>query len=171
MISAHERVSRPTTMVDYEKWVDNYSDKQPSPTSTIVSDFDDNVHLIDINSPSSSSSSPSSSSKLLSMLFDTLLTRLRTSDGVDLEELSLCYGELIVQEIIKLSEVPLAEGLMHLSSSSTTTTTPTTTTVVTDLYQRREIRLTDPNGFLMSNTIISNLFAGLDASMITQQPG
>jgi hypothetical protein len=162
MISAYERVSRPTTMVDYEKWVHNYSDKQPSPPSTIVSDFDDNVQSIDINSPSSSSST-SSSSKLLSMLFDTLLIRLRTSDGVDLEELSLRYGEPIVQEIIKLSEVPLAEGLMHISSS---------TTALTDLFQqRREIRLTDPNGFLMSNTIISNLFAGLDASMITQQPG
>ena len=76
-------------------------------------------------------------------LLDIIMTRLRTSDGLDLEWVAKEYGDSYVKAIMK--------GLRYFEEE-------------TDLIKVSpgNIKLTDPDGFLFSNNIISNIFVELD---------
>ena len=76
-------------------------------------------------------------------LLDIIMTRLRTSDGLDLEWVAKEYGESYVKAIMK--------GVRYFKEE-------------TDLVKVSpgNIKLTDPDGFLFSNNIISNIFVELD---------
>lgn len=77
-------------------------------------------------------------------LLDVILTRLRTSEGLDLDWIAKHedYGESYVESIMKGVKFFEETGLVTLSPG--------------------RIKLTDPDGFLFSNNIISNIFAELD---------
>lgn len=77
-------------------------------------------------------------------LLDIILTRLRTKDGLDLDWIANNeeYGESYVEAIMKGVEFFVDTELVTLSPG--------------------RIKLTDPDGFLFSNNIISNIFAELD---------
>ena len=77
-------------------------------------------------------------------LLDIILTRLRTKDGLDLDLIANNeeYGESYVEAIMKGVEFFVDTELVTLSPG--------------------RIKLTDPDGFLFSNNIISNIFAELD---------
>jgi coproporphyrinogen III oxidase-like Fe-S oxidoreductase len=77
-------------------------------------------------------------------LLDIILTRLRTKDGLDLDWIANNekYGESYVETLKK--------GVKFFEDTELVTVSP------------GRIKLTDPDGFLFSNNIISNIFAELD---------
>ncbi len=81
---------------------------------------------------------------------DLIMTRLRTSDGLDLSRVKESYinGEGLVLAILKGANLGLELGLVQQFRSPNGS---------------EMLRLVDPNGFLYSNTIISNIFFELEA--------
>ncbi|KAK1740069.1 oxygen-independent coproporphyrinogen III oxidase [Skeletonema marinoi] len=77
-------------------------------------------------------------------LLDIILTRLRTKDGLDLDWIANNekYGDSYVEAIKR--------GVKYFEDTELVTVSP------------GRIKLTDPDGFLFSNNIISNIFAQLD---------
>ena len=77
-------------------------------------------------------------------LLDIILTRLRTKDGLDLDWIANNekYGDSYVEAIKR--------GAKYFEDTELVTVSP------------GRIKLTDPDGFLFSNNIISNIFAQLD---------
>jgi coproporphyrinogen III oxidase-like Fe-S oxidoreductase len=72
---------------------------------------------------------------------DVVLKRLRTVDGLDLQWVRDNIGEATCDKILHGSELARELGLAVLEQDT--------------------LRLTDPGGLLVSNTIISNLFVEL----------
>ena len=79
----------------------------------------------------------------LEELLDMCMLRLRLSDGLDLDMLNLKFGSKATKSIAKALSPHLQEGLV--------------------CSNQRIISLKDPEGFLMSNDIISDIFAELDS--------
>ena len=75
-------------------------------------------------------------------LLDMVMLRLRLSDGLDFRVVADCFGEEKVSSIRSALRPHIDKGLVEERGSC--------------------IRLTDPEGFLMSNDIISDVFAALD---------
>lgn len=77
-------------------------------------------------------------------LLDIILTRLRTKDGLDLDWIANNekYGDSYVEAIMK--------GVQFFEDTELVTVSP------------GRVKLADPDGFLFSNNIISNIFAELD---------
>ena len=84
-------------------------------------------------------------------LLDIIMTRLRTSDGLDLDWIigSKKYNEFHVEAILRGFELALELDLGMIIKRSKS--------------KYGVIRLSDPNGFLFSNNIISNIFVELDS--------
>jgi coproporphyrinogen III oxidase-like Fe-S oxidoreductase len=74
-------------------------------------------------------------------LQEVIMLSLRTSNGLDLEDIRLTYGVSVSSAIRKALE-KYREGDLVISTS-------------------RRMRLADPEGFLLSNDIISSVFAAL----------
>jgi len=91
----------------------------------------------------------------VSTLTDVIMTRLRTSDGLDLDWIKNVYGEETVNSILRSSQLALDLNLAVIEES-----------VSDDNGQNimrsfGVLRLKDPDGFLFSNTIISSIFVEL----------
>ena len=88
-------------------------------------------------------------------LLDIVMTRLRTSDGLDLDWIAnnKVYGETYVSKILEGFKLAL-----DLDLGTITTTRD---------RKHGILRLRDPNGFLFSNNIISNIFLELDSLVTT----
>jgi coproporphyrinogen III oxidase-like Fe-S oxidoreductase len=76
-------------------------------------------------------------------LMDIVLKRLRTSDGLSLHYVQQRYGTRYVEAIQKGIQLGLNVDMVSVDRNNT-------------------IRLTDPTGFLYSNSIISNIFYEID---------
>ena len=72
-------------------------------------------------------------------LLNMVMLRLRTSDGLDMRDFSDRFGEDAAGTVTKSLQKHIERGLV--------------------LNQDHKIRLSDPNGFLLSNDIISDVFA------------
>ena len=113
----------------------------------------------------------------LDALQEWLMVRLRTSDGFDLDACAERYGPDAAGTILEALEEARERGLLvveggagaeageadggggapgEVPASSTTIITTTTTTKERKLGVAR---LTDPDGFLFSNDVISTVFA------------
>ena len=75
----------------------------------------------------------------LEYLLQVVLKRLRTKEGLDLEWLEGRFGSSVLAQVLQGVETSLEAGLA--------------------LVEGRQLRLTDPAGFLLSNTVIANIFA------------
>lgn len=86
----------------------------------------------------------------LDLLTDIVMTRLRTSDGLDLDWFrdNVPDGEAVVEKIMKGARLGLDLGLAEHNQSELETSMGT-------------LRLVDPDGFLFSNSIISSIFVEL----------
>ncbi len=84
------------------------------------------------------------------------MTRLRTSDGLDLDWVAKCYGENHVNAILRGFELAmeLDLGVRDLNGHPS--------------QKHGRIRLNDPKGFLFSNNIISNIFVELSEMMTSE---
>lgn len=76
------------------------------------------------------------------LLLDKIMLSLRQSDGLDISSISEDFGQQHASKILKAAQPHIQAGLVLQSNNG--------------------IRLRDPEGFLLSNTIISDLFAALD---------
>jgi coproporphyrinogen III oxidase-like Fe-S oxidoreductase len=132
------RFTRPSNMKSYEQWLS---------TSTSGS-------LSSPSSPSSSSSlslPPGSGEQQAVDVLEAVMLALRTSDGLDFDILSSLYGQKYVDLILRAVQPYKDTGHIELIE--------TTTSGRSGDLSIRGIRLSDPKGFLISNDIISNIFA------------
>ena len=83
----------------------------------------------------------------LDILLETLMLGLRLSTGVSLTPLSQQFGEDITQEILNCLLPYQQQGWVTITTDSTLDT--------------EIIQLTDPEGFLFSNTVLATLFSHL----------
>lgn len=125
-----KRFARPRTMIDYRKWVD---EEATAPRPVFLPDEQAAASYTDLDS-----------------LTDIVMTRLRTSDGLDLDWIRdhVPDGQDVVAMIMKGASLGLDLGLAeHVRSNSDGTL--------------GSLRLVDPGGFLFSNSIISSIFLEL----------
>lgn len=89
-------------------------------------------------------------------LLDYVMLRLRLADGVPLDDLRLKHGNSAAQTTV---ETLLSGDLLYGKYACETI-----------IDGQRHVRLTDPEGFLMSNDCISTLFAEFSTNDADQTP-
>mmetsp|Transcript_4291 Transcript_4291/g.11961 ORF Transcript_4291/g.11961 Transcript_4291/m.11961 type:complete len:307 (+) Transcript_4291:1194-2114(+) len=125
---------RPRQMADYLSWVKGQDGKDiPSwllDEPSIAFDVDCRSDDIDF-------------------LSDTIMTRLRTADGLSLDWIANTFqeGETKVSAVLRGAELALSLDMAH---------------TVEENNAERYLRLSDPVGFLFSNSIISSIFVELE---------
>jgi oxygen-independent coproporphyrinogen-3 oxidase len=129
----NKRFCRPTKMKDYIQWLDDSERNRQ--------------HFADEIGVSSMTIEHERDESLLPDILDVVMCGLRTSEGLHLDQVSQWYGEDAVQKILTSLSTLIDDGLVVIEKDSHS--------------HRRSMRLKDPDGFLISNTIISNVFAGL----------
>jgi coproporphyrinogen III oxidase-like Fe-S oxidoreductase len=133
-----KRFARPRTMADYIQWVE--SQHQNGLEGNKSPEFDWMPAQGTINQEDKDD-----------IILDTIMTRLRTIEGLDLNWIaSKDNGNELLECVMRGSELGLELGLAeivpgHLANS----------------VDRGFLRLTDPQGFLFSNNVISSIFAEL----------
>lgn len=85
-------------------------------------------------------------------LLDAVMLQLRLGRGLDLDAVAAGHGTAAADAIRRAVRQHEASGLV---------------TLATGLDGSKRCRLTDPEGFLMSNDIISDVFAALDSVPLT----
>ena len=86
------------------------------------------------------------------------MLRLRTREGLDLREVAGRWGAREARAIREALAPSVAAGLAAEEGrgfSSSSSSDPRSSWPI--------VRLTDPEGFLVSNSVISDVFVGLDA--------
>ena len=165
---ANNRYTRPDRMIEYTKWVTELELMGfTGSTTNIDDDFEDASLSLDENNPGDKSTdlilfdgivNPTGATDIL----EVVMLALRTSDGLNLTELGNLYGEISVEKVLK-AVLPFQErGLVEMKD---TTVDVTSNNAETDLQSTnllsRIVCLTDPEGFLLSNDIISSVFVEL----------
>jgi len=106
--------------------------------------------------------------ELLDKVLDHVMLRLRLSAGLDLAEMSATFGADSVRKVLCALEPHLESGRAVVDvpkQYSGGVYTPGEGCVVEgETVARGVVRLSDPEGFLVSNDIISSVFAELDES-------
>ena len=128
------RYKRPNKFADYLAWVNKC---QKDATTTIDwkpewETFEDSINEVDIEDI------------FLDTLTVTLLTRLRTCEGLDLSLIRKACDENMVQRIIRGAKIGIDLNLAEFSQENET------------------LKLVDPEGFLFSNYVISSILAEID---------
>jgi oxygen-independent coproporphyrinogen-3 oxidase len=131
------RFARPRAFSDYILWTEGLKQDQSDVTNMKVPPWmytDIHVKLEDSNDD---------------LILDIIMTRLRTSEGLDLDWVAKHdnYGKTHVDAILRGFILALDLGLGYRINSRCVT--------------HGSIKLSDPKGFLFSNTIISNIFLSL----------
>jgi len=121
-----KRFARPRALTDYVAWVDKEASAAFLPGN-------DSSHA-DID---------------LDLLTDIIMTRLRTSEGLDLDWIrdNVRDGEKVVEKVLQGAQLGLDLGLSKHT--------------VSENGGMGTLRLVDPDGFLFSNSIISSIFVEL----------
>ena len=143
------RVTRPRSMRAYSRFVEELATRGDG----VPSEGDGSVD----SSASSSASAPALdlAPTARDVLLEVAMLRLRTRGGLDLREVAERWGESEARAIREALAPSVAAGFAaeeeegSISSSSTSSAWPV-------------VRLTDPEGFLVSNSVISDVFVGLD---------
>ena len=91
-------------------------------------------------------------------LLDAVMLRLRMSDGLDLDWVSAMFGQSPAEAISKCLQPHCRRGLVRFDHG-------TTAGLDRQAFKKLgRVRLTDPEGFLVSNDIISDVFLALNES-------
>lgn len=141
-----ERVTRPRTTTAYYAWVNALTTLLP--TSPNASEKARSTRLPDYSrAVDRSSDRPFEVNPLTDRLLDTLMLGLRLREGLHVETLRHHYGTLAVTQILKGLQAFQDRGWVELAPIAS---------------EPQTIRLTDPEGFLFSNVILTHLFHQLD---------
>ena len=124
-----KRYARPRALTDYISWVDGkgpYEAFSPEPHGSSSYDYD--------------------------FLTDIIMTRLRTSEGLDLDWIkeNVPGGEVVVEKVVAGAKLGLDLGLATHTCRRQSKPSNLGT-----------LRLVEPDGFLFSNSIISSIFVEL----------
>ena len=131
---SHRRFSRPRTMKGYQQWVADFALASRERGLGLVPGMD-------------SMEAESADEQLL----DYVMLRLRLADGIPLTEMRQRHGHSAAQTVVDT----LLSGDLYRGRFACETMIK---------GQQRHVRLTDPEGFLMSNDCISTLFAELSTT-------
>jgi len=137
----HVRYSRPRTQADYRQW---------------VQDLVQRGGILDTESASPEDS-----------FLDTLMVGLRLAEGIRLESLAQQFGDRTVHQLLKLLQPYQKKRWVEVVRTSTIEkNTPdeiscdrTLDDAVKLQFRDCSLKLTDPEGFLFSNVVLSHIFA------------
>lgn len=166
---ANNRYTRPDRMADYTSWVAELELKGFS-ESTVNIDDDDDGELASL-SLEDDSVEDDDNDLILSYgitnhageadILEVVMLALRTSDGLNLKELGKLYGKVSVEKILQ-AVLPFKErGLIEIKQIADVISDNIEDHVIPNDSMSQVIRLTDPQGFLLSNDIISSVFVEL----------
>lgn len=129
-----QRFSRPRTRREYAQWVQDYQAAQGQIAEPITPDAE--------------------------VLLDTLMLGLRLAEGIDLAQLQQRFGWATVSRAIACLQPYIQRGWVQLTPKDLEPVAPTSH-LGTGFEQHFEghLYLTDPEGFLFSNTLLAALFA------------
>ena len=151
------RVTRPRSMRAYSRFVEGLArsgDGVPREQWEEISDTSSGASSVS----ASTSSSPPLPPTPRDVLLEVAMLRLRTREGLDLGEVAGRWGEREARAIREALAPSVAAGLAAEEGrgfSSSSSSDPRSSWPI--------VRLTDPEGFLVSNSVISDVFVGLDA--------
>mmetsp|Transcript_19983 Transcript_19983/g.55628 ORF Transcript_19983/g.55628 Transcript_19983/m.55628 type:complete len:480 (+) Transcript_19983:87-1526(+) len=138
------RFSRPASMPKYKQWVEEFA--SPGSKSRGV--------------PALSQPPDSQEERML----DTVMLRLRTADGLDMRSFAAEYGADAASRVLAAMESHFQDGLVLAIHEGREPAGPTHPgSMQEQLRSARGVRLADPDGFLLSNHVISDVFAALSA--------
>jgi len=135
-----QRVTRPRTTQDYYQWVKEMTECARSPRHS-----------------SSESQDLASRSALRDALLEVIMLGLRLAEGLHLDRLVPQFGSDWITPLHQCLEPYIQCGWVEwnpIPEASSASSTRSTKTAV-------QLRLTDPEGFLFSNTVLSKVFACL----------
>ncbi len=124
-----QRFTRPLTRKDYFTWVQKLKE------TAGVLDYSSNSEI--------------------DILLETLMLGFRLLEGINLSQLQETYTEDIIEEIYVCLQPYYNQGWVQYLSQENVVLDPTK---ADEKLTCERIRLTDPEGFLFSNTILSTLF-------------
>jgi oxygen-independent coproporphyrinogen-3 oxidase len=85
-------------------------------------------------------------------LLDTVMLRLRLAEGLDLEKMTRLFGEDAIAQLWHCLKPYINQGLIELCPMPPEHPVP----------QSGRLRLTDPEGFLLSNVVLTTIFEAMD---------
>jgi oxygen-independent coproporphyrinogen-3 oxidase len=133
-----QRFVRPRKMQEYEKYVQDLALEPSAAPATAAKETE---RAIDI----------------LPDMLDVVMLALRTADGLDLARFARQYGEKNVARVLRALERYEADGLvLRIGDGSRDGGAAGA--------GERRVRLSDPDGLMLSNDIISSVFASLPSS-------
>ena len=136
---------RPKTMADYHDWI---AEKQRK-------------HSLESAKPGVASEAEGTVLADDDLLTDIIMKRLRTSDGLDLDWIQDKFGADTRETILKGATLGLELKMAEIIPKNDATDPLTPNEQRATISKGTVLRLTDPNGFLYSNYIISSIFAEL----------
>ena len=159
------RVTRPRSMRGYSRFVEELAgrgdgvprEEDGSPKASVSTSSSSRVTPPPAAAAAASPASPQLTPTPRDVLLEVSMLRLRTRDGLDLGEVAARWGEAEARAIGEALVPSVAagfaaeEGGRFSSPSSSSSSSPWPV-----------VRLTDPEGFLVSNSVISDVFVGLD---------
>ena len=164
---ANNRYTRPDRMREYTKWVAELEVNGFIESTMNIDDDDEDASLnLNDNNPedeiidlilSDGIVNPTGATDIL----EVVMLALRTSDGLNLTELGETYGEISVEKILQ-AVLPFQErGLVEIKDIVDVTSNNAEIGLKLSKMPGRIVCLTDPEGFLLSNDIISSVFVEL----------
>lgn len=139
-----KRYTRPRLMRDYEQWVQNFMQ---------TNEFDVEMGI--------KKGTSNSDTEILDDALETIMLRLRTSDGLDLNEFYFAFGKSHTNKLLNALLPDFSSYLIVWSDGLELPRLDATSlldNVVSD-QKKIIIRLNDPEGYLISNSIISSVFS------------
>jgi oxygen-independent coproporphyrinogen-3 oxidase len=134
-----QRFTRPRKTREYYQWVQAQAEALTSSTPAV-----DDV-------------SPAETEILL----DTLMLGLRMAEGLSVSELIKQFGEAIAQRVLTCLQPYYQQGWVEVTEANQQPLI-LNNWVLDQIPAEARIRLTDPEGFLFSNTVLAALFSELD---------
>ncbi|MDJ0578532.1 radical SAM family heme chaperone HemW [Crocosphaera sp.] len=132
----NQRFTRPRTRKDYYQWIENFKNSDYSLSC-------DYLEKIDI-------------------LLETLMLGLRLKKGVDLLQISTFFGKEIVELIYKILLPYHQKKIVYFKDINDNFIT----NITDNNWQNiNRVMFSDPDGFLLSNTILADLFAQLESTI------
>ncbi len=152
------RLTRPRKTQEYYAWVE---DLRCQGSDVRSQDFSQPPELPTLD-PETGNLEPDNYSHLL----ETLMLGLRMAEGVSVAQLVTAYGAEAASQVWECLRPHYDRGLVQLvgdgEQAGTIVTIPRSCPLIPSVLASYRLRLQDPEGFLLSNSILSDLFAALE---------
>ena len=161
---ANNRYTRPDRMADYAKWVDTLEIKGFKESTVTAEDDEEDQGKFDASDIDNDGRLVVSDEIVnggdVTDILEVVMLALRTSDGLNLNELAELYGKVSVEKVLQAVLPFRDQGLIEIKEVVEESTL-INGQVMPSLSVTKTVCLTDPQGFLLSNDIISSVFVEL----------